>query len=179
MINLWKNNSTNNSIKLGLDCQISNWAIKNYCETEKIDTKTPLLFIDTSTPFIRKAGIEQMNPLLFLQSAPKPMRFVLEKFFLKDVMDRYYDYRLVNIDLLANLFKEQRADLIPQCLELANSTGKDLLDKAIEFKEIESYYKEDKFIWQLFLGARRADRFIQTKLLKNRYEFTLPGKIKR
>ena len=46
-------------------------------------------------------------------------------------------------------------------------------------KEVEKYYKEDKFIWQLFLGVRRANRFMNTKILGKQYEFTLPEEIKR
>ncbi|MCZ7673458.1 MAG: hypothetical protein M5U34_43240 [Chloroflexi bacterium] len=35
-------------------------------------------------------------------------------------MTRYYDLRLVTIDLLANLYKEQQAALVPDLLALAN-----------------------------------------------------------
>lgn len=178
MIKLWHHN--HDGLLLGLDAQISNWAVKNYEASSPITENTELLFIDTSTPFIRKQGVEQMNPLLFLQSAPRPMRPILRKFFLQDIMDRYYDFRLVAIDLVANLYKEQRADLIPECIHLVNTLGKDYLsDSKLTLKEIEKYYKEDKFIWQLFLSVRRMDRFLNTKLLGKRYEFTLPGKIKR
>ena len=45
--------------------------------------------------------------------------------------------------------------------------------------EVEKYYREDKFIWALFLFLRRLDRWLTTKLLRKRYEFILPGKIKR
>jgi len=38
---------------LGLDAQISNWAIKNYDSQQNISEESQLLFIDTSTPFIR------------------------------------------------------------------------------------------------------------------------------
>ena len=180
MKKLWHHNINNPDLQLGLDSQISNWAVKNYHEDVKITEDTELLFIDTSTPFIRKKGEEQMNPLLFLESAPKPMRPVLRKFFLQDIMDRYYDFRLVAIDLLANLFKEQRVDLIEDCRQIVNDKAGDLIDeKEISYKEIEKYYKEDKFIWQLYLGARRFDRFVKVKILNKRYEYTLPGKIKR
>jgi len=61
-----------------------------------------------------------------------------------------------------------------------NTPGKDYLSGTnITLKEIEKYYKEDKFNWQLFLSVRRMDRFLNTKLLGKRYEFTLPGTIKR
>ncbi len=180
MLALWQNNGQDPKMQLGLDSQISNWAIKDFDTDTPINHETTLYFIDTSTPFIRKDGMEQMNPLLFLQSAPKPMRWVLRKFFLQDIMDRYYDFRLVAIDLLANLFKEQRPDLIDTLIGVVNAKGGEFLSgKALEYKEVERYYREDKFIWKLFLSARRADRFIQTQLLGNRYEFTLPGKIRR
>jgi len=180
MLYLWKSNQKNPDLLLGLDAQISNWAVKDYQSDKPLSKKTGLLFIDTSTPFIRKNGIEQMNPLLFLQSAPRPMRPVLRKFFLQEIMDRYYDFRLVAIDLAANLFKEQRPDLISDCVTLINELGGAFLkDKPLETAEIVKYYKEDKFIWQLFLGVRRADRWLNTKLLGKQYEFTLPGKIKR
>jgi len=45
--------------------------------------------------------------------------------------------------------------------------------------EVDKYYKEDKLIWMVFLGLRRLDRFFATRLLWKRYEFILPGKIKR
>jgi hypothetical protein len=180
MLALWQHNQQHPELQLGLDSQISNWAIKYFTPDTPITGETELYFIDTSTPFIRKDGTEQMNPLLFLQSAPKPMRWVLRKFFLQDIMDRYYDFRLVAIDLLANLFKEQCPDLIDTLIGVVNTKGGEFLfGKALEYQEIERYYREDKFIWKLFLSARRADRFIQTQLLGNRYEFTLPGKIRR
>jgi hypothetical protein len=49
----------------------------------------------------------------------------------------------------------------------------------IEKIEIDKYYKEDKFIWSLYMAVRKLDRFIKTKILRKRYEFILPGDIKR
>jgi len=46
-------------------------------------------------------------------------------------------------------------------------------------EEIEAYYKEDKLIWRVFLGLRRLDRWIKSKLMGQRYEFVLPGNIQR
>ncbi len=97
---------------------------------------------------------------------------------LDDVIGRYYDKRKVLIDLIGNLFKEQQADLIPLFLEVANEKTADLIDP-LNKEEVDSYYKEDKMIWTLFLALRRADRFITTKLLRKRYEFILPGNVKR
>jgi hypothetical protein len=45
--------------------------------------------------------------------------------------------------------------------------------------DLEKYYKWDKFIWVAFLALRRFDCRVKTKLLRQRYEFILPGDIKR
>ena len=34
-------------------------------------------------------------------------------FFLEDMLNRYYDRRQVTIDIMANLYKEKRAEVIP------------------------------------------------------------------
>ncbi|WP_224490930.1 DUF6206 family protein [Robertkochia flava] len=180
LAHLWKLNTQNPELLLGLDAQISNWAIRDFDAAAPISEESRLYFIDTSTPLIRENGVEQMNAHLFLQSAPKPMRWILSRFFLDDIMNRYYNFRLVCTDLLANLYKEQRHDLIPGLTDLVNKTGAEFLEhQPITEKEIEKYYREDKFIWKLFLALRRTDRYMNTRWLGKRYEFTLPGKIKR
>ena len=78
-------------------------------------------------------------------------------------------------DLIANLYKEQRPDLIPCFLNLMNPYLEDQLTQ----KEIDQYYKEDKMIWTLFSALRKIDRFISVNLLRKRYEFILPGAVKR
>lgn len=161
-------NHNNKNIALSIDGQISNWAMVN----------NELFYFDTSTPMFKIKETEQMNPELLLNSTPKAMRWLIRKFFLQEVMDRYYDLRLIYIDLIANLYKEKKSDLIDEAISLAN----DLLDKKtskINRKEIDKYYKNDKFIWQLFLALRRMDRWITNKIFRNQYEFILPGKIER
>jgi hypothetical protein len=50
---------------------------------------------------------------------------------------------------------------------------------ALEKTEIDRYYKNDAFIWALFLSLRRFDRFMKTKVFRQGYNFILPGKIRR
>ncbi len=153
---------------LSIDGQISNWALK----------EDQLYYFDTSTPLFKIKDEEQLDPELLLNSTPKALRWIIRKFFLQEVMDRYYDIRLVFIDVIANLHKEQKPDLIAETIKLANKILPDNFE-AITRKEIDKYYVEDKFIWQLFLSLRRMDRWITTKLMNQTYEFILPGKIKR
>jgi hypothetical protein len=140
-------------------------------------------YIDTSTPLFRIDGVEQINPEIFLKNTPSFMRALIRRFFLQDVLDRYYDFRRVTIDVIANLYKEGRADLVAPAVALVNGLlAGDLaaFDLApLTLQEIESYYREDAFIWRFFQTARRLDRFVTEKILRRRYPFRLPGKIAR
>jgi len=157
--------------ELALDGQLSNWVFLESGPDE-------VYFVDTSTPLYRKNGIEQLDPELLLQSAPGFLRWMLRLFFLDDVMNRYYDKRQVCIDLAANLYKEQKPEMVGQTVEIMNGMffGK---DNPLTAGEVEKYYSTDRKIWALFLAFRRIDRFLTTKIMKRRYEFILPGNIER
>jgi hypothetical protein len=169
---IWHFNSASlPDVELAIDGQLSNWV-------RDAENNQTLCYIDTSTPLFRKQGVEQQNPELLLKSAPGFLRWIIRLFFLQDVMTRYYIPRLVFMDLVANLHKEQKPELIEPAIERVNAHlphDQTPLSKT----EVDKYYKADKIIWLVFLGLRRLDRFFTTRLLRNRYEFILPGKIKR
>ena len=184
MKKVWVYSKNHETIDLGLDGQISNFAIIGYDPNNpKIEKDTKLVYFDTSTPMFRKNGIEAMDAELFLESTPSFLRFLVKAAFLDEVIDRYYDWRLVTIDLIANFFKEQRPELIPGIIRQINKFFKEEASEfnmePITFEEVQKYYKNDKMIWVIFQNARKIDRFIKTKLLKKKYDFYLPGKIKR
>jgi len=160
------------SLEIAVDGQLSNWVY------DPDGGDSDLFYIDTSTPFLTINGAEQLNPELILQSAPGFLRWIIRLFFLDDVMTRYYVPRLVYTDLAGNLFKEQRPELVPVAVATINQRFSDASGSLTE-KEVEKYYKEDKLIWSLFLAFRKFDRWLAIKLLRKRYEFILPGKIKR
>ncbi|MDP6457354.1 MAG: DUF6206 family protein [Candidatus Marinimicrobia bacterium] len=159
-------------LEIALDGQLSNWVLDGDIESGR------LWYVDTSTPLYRINGEEQLDPELFLESAPSFLRWIIRWLFLEDVMNRYYDQRQVMIDLAANLYKEQRPDLVPTAVSIINDSCSGLSEPLTE-EDVEKYYKEDKLIWILFLAFRRIDRWITTKILRKRYEFVLPGRIKR
>jgi hypothetical protein len=158
-------------LELAIDGQISNWVWPDSASSD-------LLYVDTSTPLLRKEGAEQLDPELFLKSAPSFLRWIIRLLFLKDVMNRYYSPRLVYTDLAANFFKEEREELVPAALEIINSALAPGIPP-LTFREIEKYYKDDKTIWKVFQAFRRFDRWLKTGLLGKRYEYILPGKIRR
>ena len=184
MLLVWAFNRRQDHVQLSLDGQISNWSIERFDPDQPfVDSATPLLYLDTSTPLFRIDGNDQLDAEIFLRSAPSFLAWILRLLFLEDVVGRYYDLRRVVIDLVANFQKEQRSDLIPRVLDLVNgffeNEAADLGIESIDQQEIESYYREDALIWTLYLSFRRIDRFLRTKLLRRDYPYILPGKINR
>jgi hypothetical protein len=170
---VWRyNRSHQPAVRLALDGQLSNWAWFDG------QPRPAIYYIDTSTPLFCKDGIERLDPELFLKSAPAFLRWILRWLFLKDVISRYYDQRQVYMDLAANLYKEQRPDLIPLTVTIINrQLGTD--QKALTVDEVDKYYREDKRIWSFYLSFRRIDRWLTTQIFRRRYEYILPGKIQR
>ncbi|MFW9820021.1 MAG: DUF6206 family protein [Candidatus Thorarchaeota archaeon] len=184
MKKVWTYNKENKTFDVGLDGQISNFAVLNYDPNNpKVDENSQLIYIDTVPPFYRKNGVEAMEIELLTKSMPSFIRGLLKLIFLQDLIDRYYDWRLVIIDLVANFFKEQKPDLIPSLIKIVNNFLEEEANnfniEPLTFEEVQKYYKSDKFIWVLYQRMRKFDRFIKTKLLRKKYDYYLPGKIKR
>jgi len=152
-------------------------------QNPEVNDGSILTYLDTSTPLFRIDGEEQMDPELFLRSAPSFLVWILRLLFMQDVVDRYYDLRQVVVDLVANFYKEQRPELIPDLVDVANSffagEAADLDLAPISEKEVRAYYREDALIWTLYLSMRRLDRWLHTTLLRREYPYILPGKTKR
>ena len=107
----------------------------------------------------------------------------MKALFLEETVGRYYDWRKVSIDLIANFFKEQKPELIPNLIRLIN---KFFEEEASEFEiapitlaEVQKYYKSDANMWEIFQRFRKFDRYLKTKVFRKKYDFYLPGKIER
>lgn len=161
---------------LGIDAQISNWARR----------KTPegivqAIYLDVGTPIFRQHGTLAHAPALALRSLPRPLAFLLRHLLFEKVVGRYFDPREVVKDIAANFLKEGRPDRVATLLQQSHSMLSQLSPQAkpLSEKEVRSYYFEDKQIWSLFQALRRLDRALTTKLLRRRYEYILPGNMKR
>ncbi len=179
---VWRFNTRQEHLQVAIDGQISNWAVLD-AQGANQPEEVPLVYLDTSTPLFRIDGVEQLDTELFLRSAPSFLVWILRLFFLKDVVNRYYDFRRVVVDLAANFYKEQRPELIPEVVREANDffagEASDLGVAPLTEKEVAAYYREDAFIWRLYLGMRKLDRLLRTRLLRGGYPYILPEKIKR
>ncbi|MHA1105789.1 MAG: DUF6206 family protein [Promethearchaeota archaeon] len=184
MKKVWDYSKNHNTIDLGLDGQISNFAIIGFDPNNpKVDLNTKLMYFDTSTPMFRVNGNEAMEAVLFLKSAPSFLRWLLKALFLEETIGRYYDWRKVTIDLVANFFKEQKPELIPELINIVNKffeeEASDYEIEPLNLEEIKKYYSDDSSMWEIFQKVRQFDRFLKTKVFKKRYEFYLPEEIKR
>jgi hypothetical protein len=177
------NRDHRSEIEVGLDGQISNWAILGYDpQTKMLEDPVRLIYFDTSTPLMRKNGQEQLDPELLLRSAPSFLVWILRVLFVQDVMNRYYEFRRVAVDLIANFYKEQKPELIPALIDEVNTLLSSHDPKGeftpITFKEVRSYYREDALIWRLYLAFRKVDRTLH-ELFRREYPYVLPDKVKR
>ncbi len=170
-------------LELGLDIQISNWAIVGFDAREpRLPDPLELAYFDTSSPMMRRNGVEQLNPEIFLRSAPSFLVWILRLLFLEDVMTRYYDFRKVAVDLVANFYKEQRDEWVPAVTDAVNAFfaawdgGAQV--QPLTVKEVGAYYREDAMIWRLYLAFRKVDRAMRLALGRE-YPYILPAKVRR
>jgi len=177
------NRENGHELAVGFDGQISNWAVDGFDpEARRLPEPIDLFYLDTSTPLLQRQGKEQLNPDLFLRSAPSFLTWIIRLLFLKDVMTRYYDFRRVAVDLIANFYKEQLPDRIPDLIEVVNeclsAAWAEGAFAPISQKEVRAYYREDARIWRIYLAFRKLDRFLHGFVGKE-YPYILPGRIQR
>lgn len=180
---VWQYNRQQDRLEVAADGQISNWSLGGPEDGSRDLEAATLWYMDTSTPFLRLDGVEQLDAELFLRSAPSFLAWILRRLYLQEVVDRYYDPHLVIVDLLANFYKEQRPDLIPGAVDTVNrwlaAGGAGQAVEPLTAAELEAYYRQDARIWTLYLAARKVDRFLRVRLLRREYPYILPGKIER
>ncbi len=165
-------------LALGLDGQLSNWAIAGFDPTApELGQDIELAYLDTSSPLICKHGEEQLDPGLFLRSVPPLLAWIIRMVFLDEVMTRYYDIRRVTLDLVANLYKEQRPGVIPALVDTANDFFSAEIHQGgfepMTLKEVRDYYRQDALIWRVYLASRQIDRSLH-RLLGREYPYILP-----
>ncbi|MHB8875046.1 MAG: DUF6206 family protein [Myxococcaceae bacterium] len=152
--------------RLGLDGQLSNWAL--------VDGRPR--YLDVTTPLLRdEGGRDRLEVGLFLASLPWLLRGLVRRFMLGGILGKYFVPRGVVVDLLANLLKERLGHLLP--VFLRRTEGR--FTPPIGEPEVRAYYADDARTWALLLWARRMDRWWQRKVRRRVYPFLLPGPVER
>lgn len=179
MAPVFRHNLEHPELMIGFDGQIPNWVLIEYDpEAPKVRPDEPAVYIDTSTPMLRRDGVEQLDTELFLKSVPAVFRPLLRWTVLDQVVGRYYIPREVIKDLVASFITHGRPDLVPAVVEEANSymADSDFAGDAKPFtvKEIRGYNREDVIIWHFFRTLKRIDRWVGETFLGREYEQRLP-----
>ena len=151
---------------LGLDGQMSNWAVDG----------DDLLYLDVTTPLVRDAaGKDELETDLFLASLPWALQGTARRFLLDEILSHYYDPRSVLLDMAGNLHKER----LPQAIEpLLRATNR-VVSPPITADQAMKYYRADALMWELLQRLRHADRWWQKTARHRTYPFLLPGEIDR
>ncbi len=151
---------------VGLDAQISNWALVG----------DSVVYFDVTTPLLRdESGCDRLDTGIFLASLPWPLRGVVRRFMVQGIIDEYFDIRTTILNLLAQFYKERLTELIPLALERANTR----LERPFTADEVRSYYAKDARLWEFLQRLRRVDRWWHLHVLHRAYSFLLPGRVER
>ncbi len=141
------------------------------------------VLLDVGTPFVRRHGRHSLDARVVVAAAPPGIRALLLRLVADSYQDDYFVPRTVAVDLLGNFHKEgapQRIttglDVVNQWLETADIPGP---GDPITAAEVADYYRRDARLLGVFLQARRADRAIRTRVLRQQYDFLLPGRVAR
>jgi hypothetical protein len=181
VLRVWRANRTRgDSRTLTVDAQLSNW---HFPEPGPASGEPRLL--DVGTPFLRRAGRDELDPEIFLAAVPPGARaWYRRQHAVEQYLDHYFDPRSLALDLLGNFHKEGRPDRVMLGAERVNrwlAAHADVLGAAapVGAEEVARAYAHDAQQLELFLRLRRLDRFVRTRLLGARYDFVLPGSIRR
>jgi hypothetical protein len=156
------------STSLAPDGQLSNWAF----EGER------LRYLDVGTPFLRDERGEQLVDFTEQTRAlPAPVRVIVDRFMLRDILNAYHSTRGQAVDFLGNLIKEGLGDIFPPLISVANAVFG--LTPKITENEVRAHYKSDAQTWALMQAARRADRWFYRNILHKPYPYLLPPRIER
>lgn len=147
--------------RLGLDAQLSNWAV----------IEGRLQYFDITTPLLRDGdGVSQIDTEVFLASMPWMLRAPVRRFVVPGIIDRYHEPRSVARDLAANLIKEGLDELVPLVIDEVNRR----VEHPLSIEEVRRDRRSDARTWELLQAIRRADRVWQRRVRRRTYPFLLP-----
>lgn len=151
---------------LGLDAQLSNWAL--------VDDE--LWYFDVTTPMLNDAdGRPRMDLGVLTATLPAALRPVVRRFVAPGIVASYHRPRDVAVDLAGNLLKERLDPLVPVAVAVANR----YVDPRITVDEVRGYYRSDARTWEVLLRLRRADQWWQRRVRRRTYPFLLPEPTER
>ena len=171
-------------VEVAVDGQLSNWSLPTIgARPSQADSAPRPTLVDVGTPFVRRHGRHSLDARVVVSAAPPGIRALLLRFVADSYQDDYFVPRTLAVDLLGNFHKEGAPERIDTGLDVVNEwlSTADIPGPRNEItsREVAHYYRQDARLLGLFLQARRADRAVRTRVLRQRYDFLLPGRVTR
>jgi hypothetical protein len=150
---------------VGIDANLSNWGVR--------DGKP--LYFDVSTPMLRDAaGQHRLDTEIFVATLPAMVRGLVRRYFVKQLLDRYFDTRSVSENLLGDLPNTRLDELTIPLLAEANAR----LDRPLTMKQIEAYRREDWLTWRAIRQLLKLEQFWRRAILRAPNPHLLPSQFK-
>ncbi len=167
-------------LELGIDSEISNWALLGFDPDKgELPDRLKLVYLHTNVPFMRRYGVEQVDPEPFLRAAPTVLVPIIRRTFLPELLTRFYDFRRVAMDLVAKIHQEGRSELVPGIIDAVNwyflAERREHHFRPVTLEEVRRFHRRDAFIWRTYLFLRRVDRRV-CLLRQHPYPYILPGR---
>jgi hypothetical protein len=152
--------------RVGLDCQVSNWAWEDGA----------LRFLDVTTPMLRdEQGRDRLDVKFLTDALPWAFREPVRRWVAPRLLDPYHDRRSTLLDFAGNLHRERLAHLVPDFLAVANPA----LDPPLDAAEVARFYRSNSRTWAALQALRRADRVWQRRVRRRPYPFLMPHRYER
>lgn len=156
-------NAARQGQEIGFDARFSNWAIIGFDpERPCLSDRMRLAYLDSTTPLMRSRGQEQFDIAPFVRGMPVLLPVFLRRSALNDLIARYYDFRGVTLDLLANLYYEGRPELVPWLTDSVNwfflAERADTHFRPLTVPEVRAHHRRDALSWRAYLAARKLTR---------------------
>jgi hypothetical protein len=147
--------------RLGLDAQLTNWCL--------LDDR--LVLLDTTTPLMRNdQGAELLPTEVFVAALPTVIRGFIRRFYVRELLDRFYEPRGVILDLLGNMANYGLDHHTEAFLEEANRA----LPKPLTMNEIVSYRRQEALTWKWLRRMLMLEQLWQRKVRRSGNALVLP-----
>ncbi|MGQ9492084.1 MAG: DUF6206 family protein [Anaerolineae bacterium] len=153
------NQAHSGELELSIDGRISNWAVVGLEPAQPVLVDPIRLFyLDIGTPLHRQKGVEQFVAEPLLRSFPFPVRPILRRVLLPDMMIRYYDCRRVTLDLLSSILNAGHGHLLRMLIDSVNwfflAERQEMHFRPITVQEVTAYHRRDMRRWEVYLALR-------------------------
>jgi hypothetical protein len=151
---------------VGIDPQISNWALMNGRPT----------LLDVTTPMLRdEQGKDLLDTEVFVVMLPILIRGFVRRFMISDILNKNFEKHGILLDLIGNIENYDLGHLTEPFLPAVNAR----LPEPLTLAEIQSYRREERWTWWAIRKALRIEQFWQRRIRNQATLHLLPSEFVR